>query len=274
MKELGQIKWESMCANVVNKMIDSVQPYLTPISKELSKIEGEHLGSASYIEFKGIKYIITNEHVLEHLQTHSLTHQFHGNNNIIRISKSAISESAPVDAAISEIPTGIWNLFEHIALAIPQARFAQYHNPVENELLFFAGYSGERSKFIFGELVTRLTPYLTQICPFPVCVKEALLKYHFSLLYQPDLALSVEGSSHLPDPHGFSGSLVWDTKFVACLKDDIEWDPEMAKVTGIVWGWPSAAACILATKIEYLDINKLANYNNPNNLRVSNRKDL
>ncbi|MEX9522689.1 hypothetical protein AB7Y45_25780, partial [Escherichia coli] len=75
---------------------------------------------------------------------------------------------------------------------------------------------------------------------------------HFSLFYPPDLAKSVDGTSHLPDPHGFSGSLVWDTKRVACLLENKAWEPSMAEVTGIVWGWPSSSACILATKVDKL----------------------
>ena len=59
------------------------------------------------------------------------------------------------------------------------------------------------------------------------------------------------------DPHGFSGSLVWDTKFISCRQKGKEWRPELAKITGIVWGWPSASACILATKVEHLKIAEL-----------------
>jgi len=253
-------QWEMRCADAVNKMIEHVQPYLSPISQVLSESEGKHLGSGSYLEFKGNKYIITNEHVAKHLATHSLTHQFSGNENILRLTKPAIAEPIPIDVAISEIPNSSWGLFEHSASAIPYDRFAQCHNPAEHELLFFAGYSGERAKFLFGHLITRGTPYLTQECPFPNNVKEADPSFHFSLFYPPDLAKSVDGTSHLPDPHGFSGSLAWDTKFVACLESGLEWNPQMAKVTGIVWGWPSSAACILATKVEHLDFDKLASH--------------
>ena len=123
--------------------------------------------------------------------------------------------------------------------------------------MFFAGYSGERSKLLFGYLFTPGTPYLTQECPFPTAVKEANPYFHFSLFYPPDLATSIDGTSHLPDPHGFSGSLVWDTKRVACLSAGIEWNPGMAEITGIVWGWPSSEACILVTKVEHINLKKL-----------------
>lgn len=257
MNETEQEKWKKICADTATKMIEHIQPYLSPISRVLSETEGEHLGSGSYLELEGKKYIITNEHVAKHLATHSLTHQFLGNENILRLTKPAITRLAPVDVAVSEIPESSWCLFTHSALAIPFDRFAATHNPTEHELLFFTGYSGQRSKFTFGHLFTRGTPYLTQECDFPNNVNEADSDFHFALFYPPDLAISIDGTSHLPDPHGFSGSLVWDTKRFACYSAGIEWKPEMAEITGIVWGWPSSEACILVTKVEHLKLKEL-----------------
>lgn len=257
MTKSEQERWQEICADTAKRMIAHVQPYLSPISRVLSEQEGEHLGSGSYIEAEGKKYIITNEHVAKHLATHSLTHQFNENDQILRLTKPMVAEKAPIDVAISKIPESSWRLVEHSALAIPEEQFADVHSPVEHECLFFAGYSGERAKFLFGHLITRGTPYLTQQCPFPQSVEEADEEYHFSLFYPPDLATSIDGTSHLPDPHGFSGSLVWDTKRVACLQAGTEWSPEMAEVTGIVWGWPSAEGCILATRVEHINLKAL-----------------
>ena len=257
MSETEQEKWQKICADTAAKMIEHIQPYLSPISRVLSETEGEHLGSGSYLELEGKKYIITNEHVAKHLATHSLTHQFFGNETILRLTKPAITKLAPIDVAVSEIPDSSWCLFDHSALAIPSERFAAIHNPAEHECLFFAGYSGQRSRFLFDHLITPGTPYLTQECSFPSNVEEANSNFHFALFYLPDLAISIDGTSHLPDPHGFSGSLVWDTKRVACLSAGIEWNPEMAEITGIVWGWPSSEACILVTKVEHLKLKEL-----------------
>jgi hypothetical protein len=30
------------------------------------------------------------------------------------------------------------------------------------------------------------------------------------------------------------------------------WSPEMARVTGVVWGWPSSIGCLVATRSEYI----------------------
>lgn len=257
MSGLDKAQWESICADTVTKMIGQVERYTTPISRVLSDEEGEHLGTGSYIEFNNEKFLITNEHVAQHLATQSLTHKFFENENILRITNPAYANPAPIDVAISRIEQSSWNMFEHGSLVIPSSRFAKQHAPAQNELLFFAGYSGQRSRFSFGHLISRGTPYLTQECPFPNLVNEANPEFHFSLHYPPDLATSIDGSSHLPNPHGFSGSLVWDTKQVACFLAGQDWRPEMAEVTGILWGWPSSAACILATRAEHMGLNQL-----------------
>ena len=160
--------------------------------------------------------------------------------------------------AICKIDNNSWNLVEHESAAIPFDRFSKTHNTVEHELLFFAGYSGERSQFYFNVMNTNGTPYLTQELPFPKGVAEADPAYHYALHYSPEKATSIDGASRLPEPHGFSGSLVWDTKVLACINEEKKWSPELAEVTGIVWGWPSSAACILVTKVEHLAVAELA----------------
>ena len=261
MNKLNIEHWEQICADTAIQMLGHIAPFTTPISCALSENEGEHLGTGSYFEVEGRKYIITNEHVARHLKNNPLTHKFFNDDNIFRLTNPAIAEPAPIDVAISRIEERIWNFRENEALAIPFNRFAKKHAPFQHELLFFAGYSGERSKFLFGHLITPGTPYLTQECPFPKGVDKADPIFHFALLYNPALAKSIDGSSHLPVPHGFSGSLIWDTKRVACLQAGSEWSPELAEVTGIVWGWPSSALCILATKVEHLKLTEITNVN-------------
>jgi len=251
--------WSEICNDAAKRMISHLQPYFSPISRVLSEDEGEHLGSGAYFESEQKTFLITNEHVAKHLANNSLTHSYFQSEEILRLTNPAISKPYPVDVAISRIPESSWGMVEHSATAIPISRFANKHEPVKHELLFFAGYSGERARFLFGNLITRGTPYLTQECKFPTKIDEANLYFHFALFYPPELATSLDGTSHLPDPHGFSGSLVWDTKRVASYQRGEEWRPDMATVTGIVWGWPSSVSCILATKVEHLNLSELMN---------------
>lgn len=257
MNTLSEAEWQRICDEAAKAMSIHVEPFTTPISKVLSDTHGEHHGTGSYFQIGNARYLITNEHVVMHQIKGPLTHKFSGSNNLFLITNPALTITAPADVAIIRIDEGAWYKGSHNAATIPLSRFAKIHKPVQYELLFFAGFSGQRSKFFFGNLISPGTSYATQESPFPTTVNEADSRFHFSLFYPPDLARSIDGTSSLPDPHGFSGSLVWDTKRVACLQTRKEWSPDLAEVTGIVWGWPSGGACILATKVEWLGIENL-----------------
>lgn len=250
-------EWEQICSDTTSQMLEFIKPFVTPISYALNENEGEHLGSGSYFSLNDNKYIITNEHVAKKLNTHQLTHQFYGNDDIFRWINPAVAHLPPIDIAISKINDKTWNYKQHNSKAIPECLFDKTHSPVEGELFFMAGYSGERSRFCFDTLCSKCTPYLTQKLPSPEEINEMNPHYHFSLHYNTEEAKSLDGKNHLPDPHGFSGMLIWDTKRVKCLQTGEKWNPELARVTGIAWGWPSSSACILATKIEHFDLASL-----------------
>jgi hypothetical protein len=177
-----------------------------------------------------------------------------GSTDILNVRNEFVAAPPPIDVAISKIENDIWLANKCDGMAIPVGRFANKHSPIEGELLFFAGFSGERSKVLFENCFSRGTPFLTQECPFPDSIEQADSKYHMSIPYPPELARAIDASETLPDPHGFSGSLLWNTKRIECQKTNIEWTPSMAEVTGIIWGWPSSSVCILATKIEHIDL--------------------
>lgn len=82
--------------------------------------------------------------------------------------------------------------------------------------------------------------------------------YHFSLEYKPDKAVCLkEGNRSQPNPPGLSGSLVWNTHSVEFFNNQLEWSPEAAEVTGIVWGWPSSNACLVATRVEHIRLKEM-----------------
>jgi len=247
-------EWNRICSSVASEMREHVLPFTTPISRALSNDYGQHHGSATYIQYENKRFIFTNEHVSSTANGYPLTHMFWGSDDIFRIQNAWSSIYSPVDASACLINESVWNHQDHDAKAVPIERFAIRHEPEDRELLFFAGYSGDRSKFYFGHLFSAGTPYLTQEISIPENTTEANKQYHFALPYKPDKAMSVDRSGELPRPPGFSGSLVWDTKRVACLKSGKNWSPEMAVVTGLVWGWPSSQACILATRVEHIGI--------------------
>jgi hypothetical protein len=146
--------------------------------------------------------------------------------------------------------SGLPALQPHQAAAVPPDRIALAHTPVENELMFFRGYAGENSKLFFKTLLSTATSYLTREAPLPQ--KWGDSRFHFALHYPPEKATALDPGFNLPIPKGFSGSLVWNTRYVECVTRDIPWSPGQAQVTGIVWGWPSSTSCVLCTRVEHL----------------------
>lgn len=257
MSTMTKKMWEEISDETLERMAEHVEPFLSPIWKFKNKDSEQLHGTGSYIENANDRYIITNEHVAKYNLTNRLTHSFHGSENVFVLTNEFLCEAVPVDVAISKIDNSLWKKHVCQAKGIPMNRFNEKHASINGELLFFAGFSDERSQTVLDTNVSRGTPFLTQECPLPKSIEEAIPKYHISIPYPPELARTKDTSVPLPNPHGFSGSLLWNTKRVECLEKNLEWDPSMAKVTAIIWGWPSSSACILATKVERLKLEEM-----------------
>jgi len=257
MSKMDRSQWDDLCREVVVQMTEHVKYFVTPISKVINDDFGEHLASGSFLEVDDSKYLVTNEHVGQKIQLTPLAHQFLNSESVIRVTNPFCASAYPVDVAISKIEERAWNICPHDAKAIPLERFAYKHQPLEGEVLFLIGYSGERSGFCFGNLISPGTPCSVQQVDFPPDIGDP--GFHFAIGYKPDLAISVDGTSRgFPTPPGLSGSLVWNTRFVECVKMKKKWLPDEAQVTGIVWGCPSSDACLLATKVEHLNLRELS----------------
>lgn len=252
-------KWKEICNDTLERMKEHIEPFISPIwkYKDVDEKDIKLHGSASYFENSFGQFIVTNEHVAKYNQSNRLTHSFKGSEDILNIRKPFITDKPPIDLAISHIEKIIWENNKCEGEAIPIARFSKKHSAVIGELLFFAGFSGARSKVLFENCFSRGTPFLTQECALPNSIKEVNSDFHMALPYPPELAETVNTSEPLPDPHGFSGSLLWNTKRVECEEKGLEWTPLMAEVTAIIWGWPSSAVCILATKVEHMNLEEM-----------------
>jgi hypothetical protein len=249
-------QWTRICAEVARQMTEWVRPFITPISKVISHDYGELVGSGSYIALNDSIWLMTNEHVGRHMQVQSLAHQFNGNDTVVRCTNPMVGREYPYDVAITKIDSQVWGICQHQALPIPATYFASSYLPSKGELLFLAGHSSDRASFYFGSLVARATPYITQEGKMPENLGDAA--FHFALPYQPDLAIpAADQAAGLPRPPGLSGSVVWNTRYAEVTQLERGWTPEDARVTGIVWGWPSSDACLLATKVEHFSLREL-----------------
>jgi hypothetical protein len=71
--------------------------------------------------------------------------------------------------------------------------------------------------------------------------------------YRPDLAVRVVGDTDLLLPPGLSGSTVWNTRLVESKMAGLEWKPENAVVSGVLWGWASAARGLIESAGDIVD---------------------
>lgn len=241
-----------LVTDTVKQMREYVAPFTTPISRVISHDEGEHLATGTYIERDGRRFLLTNEHVARDRISHRLAPKVFGSEQYFILKRPFVSAEAPVDVAVARIEHGEWIRFPHSAQAVPETRFAAAHHLEPAELLFVAGYTGARARFLFGHLITPGTPYLGQVCDLPAdagCDPQR----HFAFGYNPSLAISEDPSSPgLPTPPGLSGSLVWNTRRVQHLHAGLPWTPLDAVVTGVVWGWRET--CLIATRIEQVPL--------------------
>src|SRR5207244_4091418 len=75
---------------------------------------------------------------------------------------------------------------------------------------------------------------------------------HVAIHYPARAHRNADGPEvEVPNAKGMSGSLLWDTKFVATTSAGRNWTPELAKVCGLVWAAHPRPEVIVATKIEH-----------------------
>ena len=244
-------EWRALVPQVVSEMDNHVEGFCTAVSLHLGE-HGELRGSGSYIEIGGRVFILTNEHVSNARSSEQvLLHQLLNQDTLHPIVGNHAEYTWPIDAGLMPVDKDIWDSESSTSKAIRLDRIALAHDPVPTELLYFSGFSGERSGFHFDTLINRRTSSTAREVELPNDDRFNL-RFHFGIDYKPDLAQSVIGNNGLPCPPGFSGSAVWDTGLVRSRMNDQDWSPDCARVTGLVWGWPSSNACIVATKIEYV----------------------
>jgi hypothetical protein len=248
-RPISKDEWDSYAAHVTQEM--KPRPFVTPISKTIDAVTGEPWGTGNYIRLGQEPYLLTNEHVAEALKTHALAHQFGDCEKVFRATNPFKVVPWPLDVAVSQVETSVWKSESHGSAMIPEEKWALAHAPVAGEILFLKGYKGAGVPFLFGTLITNATSYSCQEISVPSNDNRFNSRFHFALPYQPDQTTSLNGRD-LPLPDGFSGSLVWNTRFVEFTNNKRTWSPDCAQITGLVWAWPSSKACLIATRVEYV----------------------
>jgi len=264
---MTQPEFEEVMKDVVVVMKAYVMPFTTPIGRVVETQPGDQpgaiiataaelWGTGNYVDHDGTVFLVSNEHVIREVQNSRLTYQFYKHGGGVRPQflqgPKVPTITYPVDAGVANVDQHTWKSPEHDGRAIPVNHFAEKHAPVQGELLFMLGYSGQRSTFLFDYLYTPSTPYLT-VEANAIGHADFSPQHHFALHYNPEDAKAVEPDGRpLPIPRGFSGSFVWNTRRIQCLTEGRDWSPSEATVTGVIWGWPSSTSMLFATRVEYV----------------------
>ncbi|MCR8959867.1 hypothetical protein M0765_019640 [Variovorax sp. S2] len=138
---------------------------------------------------------------------------------------------------------------------IPTDRIAEKHQSARpEELFFFHGFAGENSRYAFGILESAASAYVTQ--QSADAVEDGRI---FELLWEPQQTSWVESTSveirravRLDDAGGFSGSLVWNTRYLEAKAAGQLWTPDWAVVSGLLKRWDTGTKTLLVTRVEHV----------------------
>ena len=243
-------EWEAAMPVITQAMTDYLKQFRTPIFIDHGDY-AEPWGTGSFLELDGQKFILTNEHVVRPRVNSQLGFRFEQQPQLLKLLGDHVEHTWPWDLALVPIVQEVWSTFNHGSAPIHVDQIALAHDPFPTEVFAFSGYAGESSTFLFGEMQFGATTSLAlELSLIPS--DEIDPRFHFGLAYRPDLATAVVGGKGLPKPPGLSGSTVWNTRFVEAKYLGIDWTPSLAKVAGVVWGWPSGQGAIVATKAEHV----------------------
>jgi hypothetical protein len=246
----GKEEWEAALPTLTAEMTTYLKQYRTPLFIDHGDY-GEEWGSGAFIELDGRKYILTNEHVARARDSKSLGFRFDEQEDMPRVIGDHIEQGPPWDLALLPVSNEVWSAHDHRSALIQEDQIAFAHTSFPTEIFAISGFAGERTHFLFGEMQFESTTSLGREVSL-TDHEEIDHRFHFGLDYRPDLATPVVGKQGLPKPPGLSGSTVWNTRFVEAKAHGLEWTPSLAKVAGVVWGWPSGQGALAATKAEHV----------------------
>ncbi len=245
-------EFDTIALKVTDRMREYTYPYIASISREVEQNFADHLGTGLYLRIQSNNYLLTNEHVARSVRETPLAHQLLEGEGATRVMNPFQVARQPYDMALTRIESAAWEDQRNLRRALHVSHVGSKHHPEDCDFLFILGYSGQRSYFspTFKTLMSGGTPYLTQEAKDQ---PDDLSEMYFAIPYRPELARSLDPKRpNLPDPHGFSGSPVWDTNFRRCMLAGRQWTPEESRVTGIIVRWLHATGHLIAVRVEFI----------------------
>jgi hypothetical protein len=245
-RQLTPEEWSHICSHVVDQMNEHVRPFVVPLSNE-TESEVRLVGTGTFIRKAKSSTILTCEHVV---REEPLNFRPYGGEEVYSYCGNWEVHHEPIDAAWT---TGLHLTPELPARVVQPHQIAKQHNPSQSqELFFFYGYSGENSVYAFDTHMTNGTGYLTQLNCDAASDSGVI-----ELLWPNGKQDWSEGTTprarsdmRFSDPAGFSGSLVWNTRFLETGADLKRWTPEQAVATALLKRFVPEDKVLLATPID------------------------
>lgn len=239
-------EWKEICSQVTDRMKEYVQSFVCPLSRETEDAV-RLVGTGSLVCLNSRAAIISCEHVAN---KEPLNFRYPYSEDVFGHRGDWRMEKEPIDVGWTESPIAPTPDSSHV---IPPEMIAQSHSIFQpEELLFFYGFAGENSTFAFEQHVTNGTGYLTQQNRAAAPDSSVI-----ELLWPPEMpnwssntTPEAKRNIRFGDPHGFSGSLVWNTRFLETGGDLGSWTPANARVTGLLKRFVEEDSVLLATPIE------------------------
>ncbi|MGA3845354.1 hypothetical protein ACI2U9_17560 [Ralstonia nicotianae] len=217
-------------------------------------------GSATCIELRGVRYLLTAAHVVQDRQGRQLDPSAIG----VVFRRDASTNSAfvqrvlavgggredPLDIALLELSAEGANEIATSKDFLPETRILSGVSADESRL--FAVYGAPRglSSLSLSDETFTAGPmcYATISCdPFPSHLdqsRDIALEYNKT----SNISTSREGTIEAPDPKGLSGGGIW---LVTEHQDGAFWDPSESKLIGVHHTWLSSAGLIWGTQVQF-----------------------
>lgn len=244
-------EWKRISGSVTDAMNEYTRPFVTPLTVS-DESEVKLVGSGSYVALPECIALVTCEHVK---REGAMEFSFFGADDVFRHPGPWSEDPREnVDLAFAKVADATWRSLPHQASAVPYERFASLHRLTDRaELLFVRAFAGENAAYAFGVHQANASGYCTQE------IEGAGDASIFEMFWEPEKVQFSEGTTEearknvlAVDAKGFSGSLVWNTRYVETRSAGKEWSPSCAVVTGLLRRWDTSTKTLLAWRVEHL----------------------
>jgi hypothetical protein len=243
-----QEKWNDLCDSVTDQMKEFTRPHVAILAGAAGK--PTEIGTGSFIEHGGVE-ILTCEHVARFNPTACFI-DAHGHTEIAA-GRWKVEANPSIDVALSEVCPAQWNSLPATAKPIPFSKIPAQNTGVQDELYFFRGVAGENTHLSAFGVDVIISGYCSQQKRGTGDVNV------FELLWEPNETTvtsnteeGVRARVKKDNPAGFSGSLVWNTRFVELGCDLSEWSPEDAVIAGLLRRYDPSTSTLLVWRVEHL----------------------